>query len=265
MPRPADPRAPTDRPYATAGSALNPSPLRWRDADSAADDDGDAGAAGAASSSSDGWEAGDAWPPAAPQPRGAGAAAHGQLPLRDKVIVVLRHGASTWNEQGRIQGNTDESELTAAGRAQALRAREALCEIGFDGCYCSPHTRARQTAELVWPQGAQVLESLSECDLGWFQGKTNDELALHHPDQYRVWRDAPERFCLEGRYPVRDAFRQARRAAIDIANGAVSMLRSHPRGLSLSALNLTSHLAHGDVRYGLPRGSRNDGLAAEGG
>ena len=54
-------------------------------------------------------------------------------------------------------------------------------------------------------------------------------------------------------------------SAIDIANGAVVMLRSHARGVSLAALNLTQHLAaagSGDdgVRYALPAASRNDGL-----
>ena len=43
------------------------------------------------------------------------------------------------------------------------------------------------------------------------------------------------------------------------------MLRSHARGVSLAALNLTQHLAaagSGDdgVRYALPAASRNDGL-----
>ena len=32
------------------------------------------------------------------------------------------------------------------------------------------------------------------------------------PPPPSVWRDAPERFALDGRYPVRDAFAQARRA-----------------------------------------------------
>jgi broad specificity phosphatase PhoE len=50
--------------------------------------------------------------------------------------------------------------------------------------------------------------------------------------------------------------------AIDISNGAVCILRSHARGLSLSALNLTAHLASPEVRYALPKVSSNDGLAA---
>ena len=82
-----------------------------------------------------------------------------------------------------LQGNTDESELTALGRAQAVRAGVALSDISFDSCFSSPHTRARQTTDIVWQQwrdSAAVAEpiylpSLAEVDLGWFQGLRNGE------------------------------------------------------------------------------------------
>lgn len=95
------------------------------------------------------------------------------------------------------QGNTDESELTALGRAQALRARAALSDIPFDSCFSSPHTRARQSTEIVWPllwqqqqeeeegtdaEGPIYLPSLAEVDLGWFQGLRNGE------QERRRWR-----------------------------------------------------------------------------
>jgi hypothetical protein len=147
-------------------------------------------------------------------------------PQQAKVFVFVRHGHSTWNSQSRIQGNTNESELTALGMAQAVRAREALHDIPFDrcvgtrhvsclvvscsscrtvtcsdqwphsshhtashahlavyvcSCFSSPHTRARQTADIVWQPWRGVapepephfLHSLSEVDLGWFQGLRN--------------------------------------------------------------------------------------------
>ncbi|KAF8055096.1 2-carboxy-D-arabinitol-1-phosphatase [Scenedesmus sp. PABB004] len=244
------------------------------------------------------------------QPRGGADAAHhastesflqpvkaGPELRQPKCFVFVRHGASTWNQESRIQGNTDESELTPLGREQAAKARAALDGLYFDSCFSSPHTRARQTAEIVWAPwqagGAAAphyLPHLSEVDLGWFQGLRNDDIAEAHPELYRVWREEPERFCLDGRYPVLDAFRQARRAwqdllaapggshlvithksllrallctslglplrqfrAIDLANGAVCMVRVNERGdMMLSALNLTSHLTQPGVRYNLP-------------
>jgi len=42
-----------------------------------------------------------------------------KLPLPcDKQIVLVRHGMSTWNLQSRIQGSSDEPELTDFGKEQ---------------------------------------------------------------------------------------------------------------------------------------------------
>jgi serine/threonine-protein phosphatase PGAM5 len=43
----------------------------------------------------------------------------GKLPLQqDKQIVFVRHGMSTWNAQSRIQGSSDDSELSEFGKQQ---------------------------------------------------------------------------------------------------------------------------------------------------
>jgi hypothetical protein len=39
-----------------------------------------------------------------------------------------------------------------------------------------------------------------------------EDIARGHPALYRVWREEPERFELDGRFPVLDAFRQSRSA-----------------------------------------------------
>lgn len=41
-------------------------------------------------------------------------------------IVLVRHGQSTWNAEGRIQGSSDFSELTAKGINQAETARDMV-------------------------------------------------------------------------------------------------------------------------------------------
>jgi hypothetical protein len=81
-----------------------------------------------------------------------------------------------------------------------VRARIALSDIQFDSCFSSPHTRARQTTEIVWQQWQQqdsvvarepiYLPSLAEVDLGWFQGLKNGEHVLTQEVQCcgLVWR-----------------------------------------------------------------------------
>lgn len=53
------------------------------------------------------------------------------LPLpalsRRKRVVLVRHGQSTWNAEGRIQGSSDFSTLTPKGAAQAATTRDMVC------------------------------------------------------------------------------------------------------------------------------------------
>jgi probable phosphoglycerate mutase len=43
-----------------------------------------------------------------------------------KRVVLVRHGQSTWNAEGRIQGSSDFSELTTKGMAQAETTRDMV-------------------------------------------------------------------------------------------------------------------------------------------
>lgn len=43
-----------------------------------------------------------------------------------KRVVLVRHGQSTWNAEGRIQGSSDDSVLTEFGEAQAHTTREMV-------------------------------------------------------------------------------------------------------------------------------------------
>lgn len=44
-----------------------------------------------------------------------------------KRIVLVRHGQSTWNAEGRIQGSTDFAVLTKKGQDQAATTHEMVC------------------------------------------------------------------------------------------------------------------------------------------
>lgn len=52
-----------------------------------------------------------------------------------KRVVLVRHGQSTWNEEGRIQGSSDFSVLTAKGESQAETSRLMLIDDAFDVCF----------------------------------------------------------------------------------------------------------------------------------
>jgi len=90
-------------------------------------------------------------------------------------LLLIRHGATAWNEAGRLQGRSDPP-LSPAGRA-AVEAWVLPPEAQRARWLSSPLVRARQTAEILaarFPQAAPVTEEarLIETDWGTWEGKT---------------------------------------------------------------------------------------------
>lgn len=129
-------------------------------------------------------------------------------------VVIVRHGESTFNLEGRVQGRSDLSRLTPTGESQAQCVAKVLSEIPFDHAYCSPLTRALDTAQIILKEWEgiplTVTEQLREIDLTAWEGLTFEEVKEKYPDDYYLWRQYPENLQLEGRFPVRDLWQQAR-------------------------------------------------------
>jgi broad specificity phosphatase PhoE len=62
------------------------------------------------------------------------------------VLYVVRHGQSTWNAAGLLQGQTPDPELTPLGHEQAREAAVALAGTSIDAICSSDLRRAVQTA-----------------------------------------------------------------------------------------------------------------------
>ena len=84
----------------------------------------------------------------------------------------MRHGKTDWNLTHKLQGKSD-IPLNDMGRQMARDAGERYKDIHFDVCYCSPLTRARETAGLVL-EGRDVPviidDRLSEMGFGIYEG-----------------------------------------------------------------------------------------------
>lgn len=71
-------------------------------------------------------------------------------------LVLVRHGVTDWNENGRLMGRVD-LDINARGRVQAECVAQALADVSFDAVYSSPQPRAKQTAETIAaPRGLSV-------------------------------------------------------------------------------------------------------------
>ncbi len=106
-------------------------------------------------------------------------------------FLLLRHAEAEGNAAGQTQGRIDHP-LTERGRRQAQAAAGALAHYRPAALYCSPATRARETAAAVGgPLGleAAVDERLHELDHGDLDGQTIAEIRDEYADFIERWRD----------------------------------------------------------------------------
>ena len=82
-------------------------------------------------------------------------------------IILIRHGQTEWNREGRIQGQGN-SVLTDLGQAQARAYGALLADrmAPLDGhaLYRSPAGRCAQTTELAEDRVAVILKAMSITD-----------------------------------------------------------------------------------------------------
>lgn len=101
-------------------------------------------------------------------------------------LYLIRHGETDWNLQHRIQGLTD-IPLNETGRQQAHAAGRLLAGRGFDGVYCSPLSRARETATIIADElglpAPGIVDALVERDYGDAEGLTFAEVDRNYPDR----------------------------------------------------------------------------------
>jgi broad specificity phosphatase PhoE len=88
------------------------------------------------------------------------------------TFLLVRHGETDWNADGRLQGHTDRP-LSDYGRRQAQRLAEELEGEQLEAIYSSDLSRARETAEIVGERLALPVEldpDLREKDWGNWEG-----------------------------------------------------------------------------------------------
>lgn len=94
------------------------------------------------------------------------------------LLLLVRHGETDWNLEGRLQGHTDVP-LNSAGRRQAECAAEALRELGLavcvDAVVSSDLARARETADTIAGVCGEITRQqypgLREVGFGDIEGK----------------------------------------------------------------------------------------------
>ena len=101
-------------------------------------------------------------------------------------VLLIRHGQSQGNAEGRFGGHTD-TPLSARGLSEARRTAQALASEPLSAIYCSDLARAIETASPLAKLAGlrlQTADAFRERSVGVMEGLTFEEAAAQHPEQY---------------------------------------------------------------------------------
>jgi len=109
------------------------------------------------------------------------------------TIVLIRHGETDWNIQGRYQGQADPP-LNSQGVLQAQQLALALRNSDLQILYTSPLQRAKQTAQILSDElGIPEIDEprLMEIHQGDWQTRLRSEIENLYPEIFKKWETNP--------------------------------------------------------------------------
>jgi broad specificity phosphatase PhoE len=108
-------------------------------------------------------------------------------------LILVRHGETIWNREGRVQGFSD-IDLSDVGVQQARQLALSLKDAPILSIYSSPLIRAQSTARIINEYHHAPLYSepgLMEMDQGDFEGLTFQELMACEKGFLQKWMSDP--------------------------------------------------------------------------
>lgn len=163
--------------------------------------------------------------PAVPQPGGGD---------RGPQLLLVRHGETEWNRQGRFQGQIDVP-LNENGQAQAAKAGQFLQNVAIDFAFSSPMARPKATAEAILAHHAGLelglLDDLKEISHGLWEGKYESEIEGAYPGLLQQWQAHPETVQMPEGENLQQVFDRAERAWAAVLDQA-SQLPTGDRALT---------------------------------
>ena len=166
------------------------------------------------------------------------------------TVMLVRHGETAWNVEGRIQGHLD-IPLNDIGLAQADAVGRRLRAESFDAIYSSDLIRAFRTASPVVANPETDLSReprLRERNLGVLQGLTGHEAKASQPAAWDVLKSRDPELPLEAGESLGEFFRRAvnfvdemvarhagQRLLLVTHGGVLDAAYRHATGMPLSA------------------------------
>ena len=160
-------------------------------------------------------------------------------------LILVRHGRTAWNVQGRVQGGGGLDEV---GKAQAAALAGRLAGEPLAAVYASPARRALQTAKPVADAlGLPVRRrsALRDLDYGRFAGAFVADVEREDPGLLERWRNAPETVTFDGGENLAALRERMGRFIRQTA-------RAHPDGAALAATHDSPVRMAVSIAQGLP-------------
>ena len=166
-------------------------------------------------------------------------------------LILVRHGVTDWNREGRFQGYQDPP-LSADGLNEARLLAERLAAASDERparIVTSPLLRASQTAAAIASAlGSDAVaveddERLMELGQGEWEGRTHAELEVNDAERYAAWRHSSPRRPPPGGESLEDATDRVASALDDVleepdVGGWPTCLVAHGGSLRIAARRL---------------------------
>jgi len=123
---------------------------------------------------------------------------HPTIPKKSskRRIILVRHGETDWNKQGRFQGQID-IPLNKNGKSQAKAASEFLKTNILQKAFSSSLSRPKETAQIILNEhpGIEISlkDNLKEISHGKWEGKLESEIEADWPDLLKTWKIFPDK------------------------------------------------------------------------
>lgn len=136
-------------------------------------------------------------------------------------VLLIRHGETPWNANGKFQGCTDIS-LSKEGILQAHYVKERL-RGDFDCIYASPLKRALKTAEIITEDIEMtpiISKEIREINFGEWEGLTLNEIEAGYNKEFKIWRnDEINANIVGGDLSIKKASERARNEILRVVKG----------------------------------------------
>lgn len=175
-----------------------------------------------------------------------------------KHFFLFRHGETTYNIKGFIQGQTNNSVLTPKGIDQAFQVGLKLKKYPIELLISSPLKRALQTSQEVLKSFSSIPflidEKFTEVNVGEIEGLHYQIVQEKFKEKYTAWRSLDEKY-LDLSFQRGESKRQVRTRIFNALNKYAkntphSYIAIAGHGIMITQILLALNQAVEDVKNG---------------